>query len=421
MTETKASVNTVTTCDGTPFEGKIEIGFPDIVPGLPLKVQNSYEQDIIQNGIHMPLDVWVKGNDPVKYILVKGLFEYQMALKHGLPVNITLRYFESKDDVIRFIVKGILYSNYLTKFQSCEVILEHKNILTSEGKENMRNGGKGIKVTKKVDTMVELADMINASHDTLRRVQFIKNALEQDDERLVLLRAGEISINSVFETIKGKNKNTKKEPETKCQDEAPIDIFSLLGEKPESTVIPLVKPKMVIKSKFHIDESNKYQVVFINPTWNLTDAITIPDTYLTEIRRMNIAEIVYNKYCTLLIQTPSKYLGDTLNIIHEWGFRCVDSICISNPTTLYSAKYTEQNHEVLLICELNLGGVPQTYVVNRPSNSIIAADAVEDSINAMFDDNVAKLSIFTEPLLGWDSYGFDYESRMMTPFYQKAA
>ncbi|MEI7817357.1 MAG: hypothetical protein WCI45_09225, partial [Desulfuromonadales bacterium] len=55
--------------------------------------------------------------------------------------------------------------------------LANKIILTGEGKENMRNGGKGIKVSKKVDTMVELDDMINASHDTLRKVEKILKAL----------------------------------------------------------------------------------------------------------------------------------------------------------------------------------------------------------------------------------------------------
>jgi hypothetical protein len=424
MTETKGTTNTITMCDGTPFVGKIEIGFTGVVPPLPMQIQTSYEKEITENGIQISLDVWAKGTDPVKYILVKGHFEYLMALKHGLPFTITLRHFDSDDDVIRFIVKATVYSNYLTKYQRCELILKYKGILTVAGKENMRNGGKGLKISKKVDTMVELADMINSSHDTLRKVQLIKNELEPDDERLIQLRNGEISINSVYEGITGKKKNIKIEPETKNQDEAPIDIFSLLGVKSDnvnSSEIPSERPKLVIKSKFHINETNKYQGVFINPRWNLSDAITIPDNYLVELRRMNISEIVYNKYCTLLIQTPSKYLGDTLNIIQGWGFKCVESLCISNPTTLYSAKYAEQNHQILLICELNVGGVPQTCVTKRPSNSIINADDVMDTINEMFDENVSKLSIFTEPILGWDSYDFDYDSKMMINFHDKAA
>jgi hypothetical protein len=60
-------------------------------------------------------------------------------------------------------------------------------------------------------------------------------------------------------------------------------------------------------------------------------------------------------------------------------------------------------------------------VTKRPSNSIINADDVMDTINEMFDENVSKLSIFSEPILGWDSYDFDNDSKMMINFHDKAA
>jgi hypothetical protein len=416
MSKSNLKITASTICDGTPFIGKLEIGFTDVIPDLPLLIQKSWEQEILKNGIQTTLNVRVVDTDPVTYVLVTGHFEYEMALKHSLPFNITLRKFETDDDVIRFIITGTLYREHLNTFQKGELVLRYKYVLASEGKENMRKGGKGIKISENVDTMVQLAHMIGSSHDTLRKVQYLLNTLKPNDDRLKKLREGELKINGVHEEISGKQKNTKKNP---------VDDFFSVFEDNTNTNNTSINihgdRKVAIKSKFHIDETDKYQVVYMKPKWDISNAITMPDTHLVELRRMNISDIVYNKFCTLLIETPSKYLGDTLEIIASWGFKCVDSICISNPTTLYSSKYSEQNHEILLVCELDVASIPQTYIKNRPSCSIINSEDVMNTINGMFDKNISKVCIFSEPIEGWDSYDFDNESKMMIKFYNKAA
>jgi len=128
---------------------------------------------------------------------------------------------------------------------------------------------------------------------------------------------------------------------------------------------------------------------------------------------MNIAEIVHNQFCTLFIQTPSKYLADTMKIIENWKFNCVDSICIADSSKLYSSNYSDQNHEILLVCEFKGVGVPKTFIINRPTNSIIESEEVMNTLSLMFDHNVSKVCIFSESHDGWDSFDFDDESIMM--------
>jgi hypothetical protein len=409
MLENEKMLNIITTCDGTPYKEKIEIGFPDILPKLPTLVRNQYEQDIIKNGVPCSLDVWVTNTDPVKYVLVKGHIEFETAMKHALPFNITLHHFESKDDVIRFIIKGTLFQVNLNTFQKGELILRYKHLFTEKGRANMRKGGKGIKTSEKVDTMVALAQMIGKSHDTLRKIETILKKIKKTDKRLQQLRGGEVTINNAFEEISGKKKTRNF-----------LELVKQQNETDPTNEFPVI-PKPLIKSRFHIDEQDKYQAIYMKPRWSLSDSITLPDPYLVELRRMNTAEIVYNKFSTLIIHTPSKYLFDTMNIIQDWGFKCVDSICISNPEKTYSSKYTDQTHELLLICELDVAGIPSSYIVKRPSSSIIPENEVKNSINGMFDSNVSKACVFTEPFEGWDSFDFDDESKQMVKFIKKAA
>jgi len=412
MKKSKTIPNNLITCDGTPYRNIIETKFDDILPALSLVDQERIEQDIIENGVMIPLILWERETEPVKYELLIGHFEFKMVMKHGLPFSVIIKKFDSEASVICFIITRTLNRLHLNLFQKGELVLKHKEILTKKGKENMIKGGKGSKVLKqeKVDTIVQLSEMIGCSHDTLRKVQYILNTLDYMDDLLNQLRSGEVTINKVHEELTGK-KNTQKIVEKNIADNfSDFDSKGGLGNPPleldESNNSPII-------SQFHIVEHDKYQVVYIKPRWNLSNLVALPDPFLEGLNKMNIAEIVHNQFCTLFIQTPSKYLADTMKIIENWKFNCVDSICISDDTKIYSSNYSDQNHEILLVCELKGVGVPKSFIINRPSSSIIGSESVMETLSLMFDDNLSKVSIFSEPHDGWDTYDLDDESLMM--------
>ena len=276
----------------------------------------------------------------------------------------------------------------------------------------MKKGGKGLKIAKEemVDTMVQLSVMIGCSHDTLRKVQYILNTLDYMDDLLNQLRYGEITINKVHEELTGKKKTEAIVQENQTKYFPDFNSKDSLGNPPLELKSVYDFPEI---PTFHIVEHDKYQVVYIKPRWNLSNLVALPDPFLEGLNKMNIAEIVHNQFCTLFIQTPSKYLADTMKIIENWKFNCVDSICISDDTKIYSSNYSDQNHEILLVCELKGVGVPKSFIINRPSSSIIGSESVTETLSLMFDDNLSKVSIFSEPHDGWDTYDLDDESLMM--------
>ncbi len=154
--------------DGTLFKGKIETRLSTVTPSLPVKVQESYEHELLMNGIQKSLDVWDMGTTPERLVLLTGFFEYEVSLKHDLPFTINLHWFSTEDDAKRFMIHDTIYRPHLTRFQLMEMMLLNKALLTSSGRENMRLGGKGVKIFAKVDTKAQLGNSIDVSLDTMR-------------------------------------------------------------------------------------------------------------------------------------------------------------------------------------------------------------------------------------------------------------
>src|SRR5271157_4178245 len=173
MDISKTVSNEMIICDGAPYRNLIGTRFDDVLPNLPPFVQQRLEQDILENGVQLPLILWEIESDPARYELVTGHFEYSVAVKHNLPFSVMIKKFDSEYSVIRFIINGTLNRLHLNLFQKGELVLKHKDILTSKGKENMILAGKGIRISEqeKVDTIPQLSAMIGCSHETLRKVQ----------------------------------------------------------------------------------------------------------------------------------------------------------------------------------------------------------------------------------------------------------
>jgi len=419
MTTNNTNQNNTFAIDGTQYRNLISTKFEGVIPSMTLVDQERTEQEIRVNGIPFPLMLAEIGNNSSKYELVTGNFEYKMALKHELPFSIIIKKFDTDDEVIRFIIVGTLNRVNLNLFQKGELVLTHQDILVKKGKENMILGGKGSKVSEKdrVDTMVQLGAMIGTSHDTLRKVRCILNE-PKNEEFLNQLRSGDISINKVYEELTGKKKVKV------IVEQNRKDYFSdFLGDDNTIKTSLDINPNIEVpaQSKFHFDVVKKYQLIYLKPKWNVTNMIVLPDTFLEELQKMNLSEIGNEKFCTLLIQTPSKYLAETMRIVESWKFVCVDTICVSGSESSYSSNYSDQNHEILLVCEFKGVGIPTSLINNRSTNSIIDANIVFETIDKMFDRNLSKLCVFIEPLEGWDSFEFDNETKMMVNYNKSAA
>ncbi|MEI6684429.1 MAG: DNA methyltransferase [Bacteroidota bacterium] len=369
--------------DGTFFKGKVNFDFEELLPPVPTWARDQVEPRYVSiRKVDDPIILWEKIKD-AEYVLIGGRLAYEIACDKNLPFEVIVRHFANKDEVKRFILEQRLLHEYISDFQKGVLVLKYKDLLISQGKKNMSKGGKGFQISEKdkINTWEYLANLAGYSRSTLWQVdKIIKNL--QDVEIWRKLTNGEIRINKVYENFNGWNK------------ESVNDNLKITN------------------AKYYIDERCKYQVVYIHPKWNLSNQISNHNRFIEDLMSMNIDEITYDKFSTLFLQFPSKYIGETFEMIRLWGFNVTDLLTVKHESILYDSEFAEQVHENLFICKKNNNGAPIRSTVSKLP-SVIAQDQVFSYIETLYPEGYCKLTVFTGARSGWESYDFDKASNSM--------
>lgn len=191
---------------------KIDPEFQNVLPPLTEEEFLGLERQIITEGCRNPLVLW--GD-----VLVDGHNRYNICQKHNIEFSTVQHAFDSRDDVIVWIVDNQKDQRNLSNFAKAELALRVEPILKAKAKERMMagksypvpNSAQGSQDKGKVRD--ELAKIAGVGHDTIERVKKIK--AEADTETIEKVRKGEMSINKAFTSLKSKkrsNKDYEKQP-----------------------------------------------------------------------------------------------------------------------------------------------------------------------------------------------------------------
>ena len=192
---------------------EVDPKFHALLPVLTPIEYASLEQDIIDNGCRDALILGKFMEDGRnKVFLIDGHNRLIICEQHKISYKIAEPIeFESRDDVISWIVANQKNRRNMTKFRWIELALNYEKELAEKAKENQRVGEKGLSNSNnRVHTLEKLGEIANAGTETVFRVKYIlKNASEDEKNRLRMGYAG-ISINSVYSGLLNKEANTKK-------------------------------------------------------------------------------------------------------------------------------------------------------------------------------------------------------------------
>ena len=407
------SISKINTVYGSQISGTVELKkFENFIPNNSGQTQKEREEDILKYGIQEPFFFGGIGKNSVKYHLLWGHLDYQFALENKLCFPIIKMKFSSEDEVKVFIIRKNLNRLHMSKFQRGVIALQNKDSFIKVGRENMRKGGQGIEVekTEKWNTMKQLSDIVDCSIETLNKIEIILKRLK-DEEKYRQLENNEISIHKVYLEVMGG---------TKCKDRFPFKKSSEENSNsttPEETTLSFQTNKDS-KSTFYINEIDQYPLIVIRPHWNLVKS-DMSKLFVEDLSKMNVDEISYHKFSTLIIQTPSLYLSDTIELVKTWGFNCVDTLTVSFNESRYQSNYSEHYNEFLLICHKNNVGVPKNCILNKSNEPTIPNEDVMDTIDSMFNKDLTRVGIFTEYRNGWDTYNFYPDLKEMVKFYKK--
>lgn len=177
------------------FTISIEPEFRDFIPPLAAEEYAQLEQNLLRDGCRDPLSMWHE-------VLLDGHNRYEICSRHGIPFQtVQIDGLETLEDALLWVVRNQLGRRNLTDFVRAELALRSKEALAAIAQANyeaslIKDGTvpQNSAAPVKVETREEVATLAGVSHDTVRKVEKIK----QDAAPAVVdaARRGEISIDA---------------------------------------------------------------------------------------------------------------------------------------------------------------------------------------------------------------------------------
>ena len=179
----------------------IDKHFQFLLPVLDEETFSELEAMILENGIRDPLVLW--GN-----VLIDGYNRHRIAMEHNLPFKTVSMEFNSRDDVVIWIIKNQIVRRNLTTYQlryfrGLHFHAERRIVRNDEGinqhsEVNRQNDGK----PQTQSTARKLAEQYNVSPSTIERDSRLADAL---------IAIGEVSPEAKQSILSGETKITRKE------------------------------------------------------------------------------------------------------------------------------------------------------------------------------------------------------------------
>lgn len=169
----------------------IDPEFEALIPALASDEYDALEASLLDDGCRDALIVWRNGEDVT---LVDGHNRYHLCQKHDLLFTTIEHAFDTREDVIVWMVRNQLARRNINAFVRTELVLKMTGLidaLKAKGKANQGNRGAEL-MTQSIDTRKQLANIAGVSPQTFHTVRHvIDNAPEYVKEKA---RSGEISI-----------------------------------------------------------------------------------------------------------------------------------------------------------------------------------------------------------------------------------
>lgn len=211
----------------------IDEEFKNLIQPLTDDEFKGLEESIIKEGCRDKLVLW--GDT-----LIDGHNRYSICQKHGITFETVQKDFQERNQAIAWIIRNQFSRRNITPFQRSELALKLKDVISQKAKEKqVRKQANFVPQNsaeqKPIETREELAKAAKVSHDTIAKVEKIKESAPLPVVQAA--RQNEISINSAYQV-------TKLEPEE--QQEIAERIQNIKSE-PKETNTPKAIVQEVLK------------------------------------------------------------------------------------------------------------------------------------------------------------------------------
>ena len=186
------------------MEKKVQITvdseFKELIPPLSFEEFTQLAENIAKDGCRDPLVIW-------NNTLVDGHNRYDICNRLKLPFKTIERHFETRSDVIEWIITNQFGRRNLNSYIRATLALRLESEIAARAKENQL---KGVRTTlsKGIDTKEEIAKKANTSRTNITKVKKIELVASLKTKEA--LAKGEISINQAHNEIKTKERREER-------------------------------------------------------------------------------------------------------------------------------------------------------------------------------------------------------------------
>lgn len=204
------------------YDLTVDPEFRDLIPPLNEEELKLLEESLVADGCESPLIVW-------NGVIIDGHNRYAICRKHDIPFSIQEKNFDTREEVMLWMLRNQLGRRNLNNYQRSELALKFEPLFAHASEKRMlagklvdppQNSAEGSGETRK-----QIAKMAGVSHDTIKKVKRLHE--HADEETKSRLRRGEMTVNKAYNELMQKEHEGETKICDRCRKEKSITAFAV--------------------------------------------------------------------------------------------------------------------------------------------------------------------------------------------------
>ena len=206
------------------YELTVDPEFRDLIPPLNEEELKLLEESLVADGCESPLIVW-------NGVIIDGHNRYMICQKHDIPFSIQEKHFDTREEVMLWMLRNQLGRRNLNNYQRVELVLKFEPLVKSAAEQRMLAG----KAANPVPTLAQgqtkgktrdhLSEAAGVSHGTFAKAKKLVQSADEETKRE--LRAGKVTVNRAYTELLEKEHEGETKICERCKQEKPLSAFSI--------------------------------------------------------------------------------------------------------------------------------------------------------------------------------------------------
>ena len=206
------------------YDLTVDPEFRDLIPPLSEEELKLLEESLVADGCESPLIVW-------KGVIIDGHNRYMICQKHDIPFSIQEKHFDTREEVMLWMLRNQLGRRNLNNYQRVELVLKFEPLVKSAAEQRMLAG----KVANPVPTLAQgqtkgktrdhLSEAAGVSHGTFAKAKKLVQSADEETKRE--LRAGKVTVNRAYTELLEKEHEGETKICERCKQEKSLSAFSI--------------------------------------------------------------------------------------------------------------------------------------------------------------------------------------------------